>query len=71
MPAPMAFFILSGMEFSIHWRTLVRVRMMKMTPSMKTAVRANCQLWPIERHTVYTKKALRPIPGARANGFLA
>ena len=42
-----------------------------MIPSMRIAVRANCQLYPIPIHTVYTKKAFRPIPGARPNGSFA
>ena len=29
------------------------------------------QLYPIPKHTVNTKKALRPIPGANAKGFFA
>ena len=37
---------------------------------MNTAVKANCQLYPIALHTVNTKKALRPIPGASPNGNL-
>ena len=39
--------------------------------SMKTAVRANCQLYPMPRQTVKTKNALMPMPGARPKGFLA
>ena len=61
----------SGIAFRIQERTFVRVRMMNNRPSRNTAVRANCQEWPIVRHTVNTKKAFRPMPGARANGFLA
>ena len=36
-----------------------------------TAIKATCQLYPISPTTVYAKKALRPIPGARAIGQLA
>ena len=32
-----------GMEFMMSWRILVTVRMMKMIPSMRTAVSANVQ----------------------------
>ena len=71
IPAPMAFFSVPGMAFRSQERTLVSVRMIKRIPSKSTAVRANCQLYPIPRHTVYTKKALSPIPGASAKGFLA
>ena len=71
IPQPMAFFNEAGMESTMSLRTLVTVRMMKMIPSRSTAVSANCQLYPIPKHTVNTKKALRPIPGANAKGFFA
>ena len=56
---------------TIASRTLKKVRRRKRIPSQKIAVRANCQDLPIVRHTVYVRKALRPIPGARANGRFA
>ncbi len=71
MPPPMAAFNPAGMALAISSRTLKRLRMIKRIPSMKTAVNANCQVWPIPRQTVKTKKALMPMPGASPNGFLA
>ena len=71
IPAPMACLSESGIAFRIQERTFVSVRMMNRRPSRNTAVRANCQECPIVRQTVNTKKAFRPMPGARANGFLA
>ena len=43
MPAPIAFRMDFGKAFTIASRTLVKVRITKMKPSMRTAVRANCQ----------------------------
>ena len=43
MPAPIAFLIESGMALTIAVRTLVKVRITNMMPSIRTAVRANCQ----------------------------
>ena len=37
-------------------------------PSINTAHKANCQLYPIPKTTVYAKNALSPIPGASAIG---
>ena len=71
IPADTALFIAAGMASMIASRILVTVRMIKMIPSMNTAVNANCQLYPMVRHTVYTKNAFRPRPGARAKGFFA
>ncbi len=71
IPAPIAFLSVPGMASRRRVLILVTVMMMNRIPSMKTAVRANCQLYPIVRHTVKTKNAFRPIPGARANGFFA
>ena len=44
MPALIAFFISEGIAFTMSSRTLVSVRSMKISPSMRMAVRANCQL---------------------------
>ena len=41
------------------------------TPEIKTMVSACCQVNPMPMHTVKVKKALRPIPGACANGTFA
>ena len=71
IPTPMAFFMPTGIASTISVRMFVTVNRMKIRPSRKTAVRANCQLRPMPRQTVKTKKALRPIPGARPKGFLA
>ena len=68
IPAPIALRKLNGIAFTMASRTLVRVSKMNTSPSMSTAVRANCHEYPIPRQTVYTKKALRPIPGASPNG---
>ena len=38
---------------------------------MSIAVSANCHEYPMVRHTVNTKKALSPMPGASPKGFLA
>ena len=51
IPAPIAFFMLIGIASTISERMFVRVRIMKMIPSMKTAVSANCQEYPIVRQT--------------------
>ena len=71
IPAPMACLSESGIALRIQVRTFVSVRTTKMRPSIRTAVRANCQEWPIVRQTVNTKKAFRPMPGASAKGFFA
>ena len=68
IPAPIALRRLAGMALTIASRTLVIVRMMNTRPSISTAVNANCHGYPIPRHTLYTKKALRPIPGASPKG---
>ncbi len=71
IPAEMAFFKSKGMQFRIASRRLVIVRRMKIRPSRKTAVRANCQEYPMPRQTLNAKKALSPMPGARPTGRLA
>ena len=40
-------------------------------PEMNTAPSATCQEYPITPQTVMAKKRFRPIPGARAMGYLA
>ena len=45
-----------------------KVRRMKIKPSINTAVRAICQLYPIVSTTVKAKKLFSPMPGAWAIG---
>ena len=71
IPTATAFFIPAGIAVIIFSRIPNKERMMKIRPSIKTAVRANCHEQPIPKHTVYVKKALSPIPGAKATGRLA
>ena len=71
IPAPMAFFNDIGMAFTIASRKFVNVNTINNIPSIKTAVKANCQLFPIAIHTVKAKKAFNPIPGAKAKGNFA
>ena len=52
IPAPMACFKVSGMALTIFSRRLETVSRIKMIPSIKTAVSANCQVYPIVRQTV-------------------
>ena len=61
----------AGMESTIRVRMRVIVRITNISPSMSIAVSANCHEYPMVRHTVNTKKALSPMPGASPNGFLA
>ena len=60
-----------GMAFTMASRTLKIVSKIKITPSISTAVNANCQLYPIVNTTVKAKNAFKPIPGANAKGSLA
>ena len=71
IPALMAVFIVCGIASTIASLILVTVRSMNISPSMNTAVRANCQEQFIPKQTVYTKKAFSPKPGARPNGIFA
>ena len=52
IPAPMAFFSVTGIASTIFSRRFVTVSNMKIIPSINTAVRANCHEYPIVRHTV-------------------
>ena len=52
IPTATAFFKLAGMALIIASLTLKRDRIIKRTPSRKTAVRAICQLYPILPTTV-------------------
>ena len=70
MPAPTAYLRFNGIALTIASRIFVIVRSINIRPSMNTAVSANCQEYPMPRHTVYTKNAFNPIPGARPNGSL-
>ncbi len=71
IPAPIAFLRLAGIALTIASRRLVSVSITNIRPSIRIAVRANCQEWPRPKHTVNTKNALSPIPGARAKGSFA
>lgn len=52
-------------------RSLVNVRSNRMNPSIRIAVTANCYEYSIEMHTVNTKNAFGPIPGAIPKGIRA
>ena len=71
IPPPMAYRKLSGIAFTMASRTLVSVSKINMRPSISTAVSANCHVYPIIPQMVNTKKAFKPIPGARPYGSLA
>src|SRR5574344_541549 len=71
IPAPIAFLRLAGIALTIASRRLVSVSITNIRPSIRIAVRANCQEWPRPQHPVNTKNALSPIPGARAKGSFA
>ena len=71
IPAEILCFIPIGIASTISSRILKKVSKINIIPSKKTAVKANCHEYPIPRTMVNAKKALRPIPGARAKGSLA
>lgn len=71
IPMVMDFFIVSGMALTIASLSLVTVRRSKIIPSIRMAVNANCQEYPIPRQIVKTKNALGPMPGAMPNGIFA
>ena len=52
MPTDTACFKFMGMALKMASRTLVRDKMMKMIPSINTAARAICQVYPICSTTV-------------------
>ena len=68
MPADTPIFSVLGIELTTSSRTFVQVSRIKMTPSIKIAARATCQGIFIPSTTVKAKKALSPMPGARAKG---
>ena len=73
MPAEMPILRDLGMLFMMASRMLVSVSTAKIAPSMKTAASAICHVTGAPlifmlRTTPKAKKALRPIPGARAIG---
>lgn len=68
MPQAIACLKDSGMASISFSRSLVRVNIIKITPSIKTQPSAVCQEIPMVRHTVKVKKAFSPMPGARAIG---
>ncbi len=70
-PAATALRIECGMPSTSQRRTPVTVRIRKITPEMKTAPSACCQVKPIAPTTVKAKKAFSPIPGAIPIGQLA
>ena len=59
------------METIKSLRILVTVIRMLKIPHRKTMAKASCQVKPRPKQTVKVKKALRPIPGAKAYGTLA
>ena len=65
------FLIVFGIISTMASRSLVNVRSNRMIPSIRIAVRANCHEYFIEIHTVNTKNALGPIPGAIPKGIRA
>ena len=71
IPTDIALFILRGILLTIASLTLKAVRIINIIPSIKTAVKAVCQLCPIPITTVYAKNAFNPIPGANAKGRFA
>ena len=71
IPPPIAFCKLWGIDLTICFLILVTVITILITPQINTIDSACCQLKPKVKHTVYTKKAFRPIPGAWAYGTLA
>ncbi|MPM75404.1 hypothetical protein SDC9_122397 [bioreactor metagenome] len=71
IPALMAVLTDFGMALAIASLTLNAVSIMNITPSIKTAVNANCQVCPIPKTTENAKKAFNPIPGASAKGNFA
>ncbi len=71
IPAPTASFICIGIASRTRSRTLVTASTKKITPDRKVPDNATCHGIPIPSTTEYAKKALRPIPGASAIGYLA
>ena len=68
IPAAMPIFSDVGMSFTMLSRSLVRVSSMKRIPSIKMAASATSHDMPIPSTTPKAKKALSPMPGARAIG---
>ncbi len=68
IPAATAFFKELGIALSIQSTIPVTAKMKKTIPEMTTAPKAACQDAPRPRTTVKAKKALRPMPLARAKG---
>jgi len=68
IPAEMPIFRDLGMPLTMLSRRRVMVRRMKSTPSRKIAASATSQEMPMPSTTPKAKKALSPIPGARAMG---
>ena len=66
MPPPMAFCRLRGMDLMMNLRSFVTVMRILIKPQINTMDRVCCQVKPRPRHTVYTKNAFRPMPGAWA-----
>ncbi len=66
MPPEMAFCKERGMARMMCLRTLVTVTRMLIRPHRNTMDSACCQVKPRVKHTVKTKKAFRPMPGAWA-----
>ena len=71
IPTETAFLIEFGIDFIIASRIPTIERMIKRTPSSKTAVSASCHEQPMPRTTEYVKNAFNPRPGASATGRLA
>ena len=70
IPADIASFIDLGMLSSIFILRPLTVNMRNSIPEMKTTMSPCSNVNPIPRQMVYDRKALTPIPGAKATGNL-
>ena len=71
IPTETAFLSVNGIASKITSLPLKNDRAINIIPSINTAVNANSQESPWLATTEYANYALRPIPGAKANGYLA
>ncbi len=70
IPTGIAFLMVLGILFTINSRTLKKVRIRNIIPSINTAVSAICQEYPSPSTTEKAKKEFNPMPGACAMGRL-
>ena len=68
IPAVIAILTHIGIALNNFARTPVIVKIINNTPSNNTSTSALAYERPKVKHTVYTKNALSPIPGASTNG---